>query len=317
MAHTPLLIGADGQGLSKRLGSLSMGELRAQGYEPMSVCSLLAKIGTSDNVEPRETLDQLAAEFDFAKIGRSPARFDEAELKSLIETVRERGVLQPLLVRRTAEGYEIVAGERRWRAAQAAGLTEIPVYVTDADDEQSFELSMIENLQRQNLDPIEEAAGYAKLVELAGFSHDEIATRVGKDRTTISNALRLLKLAAEVQAMLVEGRLSPGHGRALLGLPTEAEQRRMAREVVEQSLSVRELERRVQASRSGAGKPAGVPKAGRRLAPDLEAVERRLERALMAKVRIQPSARGTSGKIEVRYASLAEFERIRERMLGL
>ena len=249
--------------------------------------------------------------------GQPRKHFDEVELAGLVETVRERGVLQPLLVRRTADGYEIVAGERRWRAARAAGLTEIPVYVTDADDESSFELSLIENLQRQNLDPIEEAEGYQKLIDISGYTHDEIASRVGKDRPTISNALRLLKLSDEVREMLVAGTLKPGHGRALLGLPTEAAQRRMAQEAAEQRISVRELERRVQATRAPKGDKAEAASGEPELSPDLAAVQRRLERALMAKVRIRPAKRGTSGKIEVRYASLEEFERIRERMLGL
>ncbi len=216
--------------------------------------------------------------------------FGEQEMEALTETVRERGVLQPLLVRRTTDGYQIVAGERRWRAARAAGLEEIPVYVTDTDDEHSFELSMIENLQRQNLDPIEEAEGYARMADLLGYTHDEMASRVGKDRATISNSVRLLKLSEPVRDLLKGGALTPGHGRALLVLPTAAQQRGMARAAVAKGMSVRELERRAKAAVAAPGAPVAEAST---LSPDMRAVEMRLQTALGSHVRIRPAKRGT------------------------
>ncbi len=240
-------------------------------------------------------------------------RFDPAALASLVETVRDRGVLQPILVRRTDEGYEIIAGERRWRAAGAAGLIEVPVVVTDADEGASFEISLIENLQRSDLDPIEEAEAYRRLADTAGLSHEDIATRVGKDRATVTNSIRLLKLQDEVRALLASGALSPGHGRALLGVESQAQQLRLAQEVVAAGLSVRELERRVQGQRRA--RPRGAAR-GRASSPDVRAIEREFEHALTLKVRITQARRGSGGKIEIAYSSLDEFDRIRDRILG-
>lgn len=240
-------------------------------------------------------------------------RFDAEALESLVATVRERGVLQPILVRATSTGYEIIAGERRWRAARAAGLAEIPVVVTDADEGASFEIALIENLQRADLDPIEEAEALHRLVESSGLSHEDVATRVGKDRVTITNAIRLLKLSAEVRALLAGGELTPGHGRALLGLESEAQQLKLAHETVAEALSVRELERRVQGHRRA--RPKGVAK-GRSTSPDIRAAERELEQSLTLKVRITPARRGSGGKVEIVYASLEDFDRLREKLVG-
>ncbi len=240
-------------------------------------------------------------------------RFDAAALESLTATVRDRGVLQPVLVRRTDAGYEIIAGERRWRAAAAAGLAEIPVVVTDADEGASFEIALIENLQRSDLDPIEEAEALLRLSTSASLSHDEIATRIGKDRVTVTNAIRLLKLPDEVRSLIAGGTLSPGHGRALLGVESAAQQLKLAHESVAEGLSVRELERRVQGHRRARGRPVAR---GRASSPDIRAVEREFERALTLKVRITPARRGGGGKVEIAYSSLEDFDRIRDYLVG-
>ena len=169
--------------------------------------------------------------------------FDQVELESLSQSVRANGVLSPILVRAVAnDRYEIVAGERRWRAARLAGLTEIPALVRDANDPQALELALIENLQRADLNPIEEAAGYRQLIEEHGFSQDALAQRLGKARPTLANSLRLLTLPDSVQAMVRDGRLSAGHARALAALP-HARADEIARATVARGLSVRDVER--------------------------------------------------------------------------
>ncbi len=239
-------------------------------------------------------------------------RFDPEALESLAVTVRERGVLQPILVRRTETGYEIIAGERRWRAATAAGLAEVPVVVTDVDAGASFEISLIENLQRSDLDPIEEAEALEKLVESAALSHEEVGARIGKDRVTVTNSIRLLKLPDAIRAHIAVGELSAGHGRALLGLESAERQLELARVAIAESLSVRELERRVQGGRRTAP-PARTR--GRTSSPDIRAAEKELEQALTLKVRITPARRGNGGKVEIVYGSLEDFDRIRERLV--
>ncbi len=168
--------------------------------------------------------------------------FSEESLRELADSIREQGIVQPLIVRKNGEGFELIAGERRWRAAQMAGLTEIPVIVREADDRAVLELALIENLQRENLNPIEEALGYSQLIEQFQLKQEEAATKVGKSRTVVANALRLLKLAPELQNFLREGRLSVGHAKVILGLATVAEQKRAADRVLKDALNVRQTE---------------------------------------------------------------------------
>jgi len=236
--------------------------------------------------------------------------FDAAELESLAQSVRSNGVLSPILVRSIGhERYEIVAGERRWRAARMAGLTEMPALVREADDPQSLELALIENLQRADLNPIEEAAGYRQLIEDHGFTQDSLSQRLGKARPTLTNAIRLLSLPESVQAMVRDRRLSAGHARALASLPA-ARAEEIARTAVAGGLNVRDVERlagdsttaKKRQGRQGARKPA----AG--LSPDLAEVETRLRFALATRVAIHPSAEG--GTIEIRYAGDDELQRI-------
>src|SRR4051812_46754607 len=179
--------------------------------------------------------------------------FDDARLDELAESIRAQGIVQPLLLRkRAAGGYELVAGERRWRAAQRAGLHEVPAVVREIAAPAAFEIAMVENLQREDLNPLEEAAGYQRLIEEFGYTQEALSSRVGKDRSTIANALRILRLPARVRELVTEGRLSMGHARALLGLEAPDAMERLARRVVARELSVRQVEALVKRERDSA-----------------------------------------------------------------
>jgi len=223
-------------------------------------------------------------------------RFDEAALRELADSIREKGLLQPVLVRPKGDGYELVAGERRFRAAQMAGLAEVPAIVRELDDQAALELALVENLQREDLSPREEAEGYARLAEM-GLSHEEIARRVGKSRSAVTNALRLLQLPEEVLRALDEGRISAGHARALLMLP---EEKRLwgLREILQRGLSVREAER-LKERLSRAPRP-------REAHPELA---RELEERLGIRVRITGRRRG---RVELFFQSEEELRGILE-----
>jgi ParB family chromosome partitioning protein len=167
----------------------------------------------------------------------------DADIDQLAESIKEKGIIQPLLVRKAVDGYELIAGERRWRAAQKAGLTEIPVLIREAEPTSQLELALIENIQRQNLNPMEEAEAYQRLIQEFNISQEEVGRRVGKDRSTIANFLRLLKLSPWIQERIAEGTLSFGHAKCLLSLESAQDQTKLANEVVEKEISVRELER--------------------------------------------------------------------------
>jgi ParB family transcriptional regulator, chromosome partitioning protein len=239
-------------------------------------------------------------------------RFDPASLATLAASIREHGVLQPILVTETIDGYVLIAGERRLRAAQDAGLDRIPAIVRELPDQARLEVALIENLQREDLDPIEAAHGFRRLIEEFEFTHERIAERVGRARSTVANTLRLLDLAAPVQAAIAEGRLSEGHGRALGGLPTD-HQERVLDSVVGQDLSVRQTEELVRRLRQPRPEPAPVA-AVRRLDPDLERVEEDLRRVLGTKVSLARSRRG--GRIVIEYYSDEDLGRLYERLTG-
>jgi ParB family transcriptional regulator, chromosome partitioning protein len=231
--------------------------------------------------------------------------FDEAALESLAESIRSHGIVQPLLVRRKGDGYELVAGERRWRAAKLAGITRVPVVVKEVPDESLLEIALIENIQRENLNPIEEAQAYRKLIDTVGLTQESLASRVGRDRSYITNYLRLLKLTDDVQQLVKEGRLSTGHARALLTLNHPDLQRRIARQVMDGGLSVRVTEQLVQ--------KASEEKPGRRqphpIDPNLKAAETKLRRALGTQVKILQAADG-KGKLEISFFNTQDLDRI-------
>lgn len=233
--------------------------------------------------------------------------FAEAALEELAATIREHGVVQPLLVRRESgrDGFLLIAGERRWRAAQRAGLREVPVVVREATARHAFEIALVENLQRQDLDAIEEAEAYARLANDHSLAHEEIARRVGKDRSTVANAIRLLGLPARARQMVVEGQLSAGHARALLGLEAPDAIERAARHVASRGLSVRQTEALVRSLRLGSTQRTR-PSEGSVAVRDVEA---KLRARLGTRVTIAASANG-SGRIEIAYHSLDELDRI-------
>jgi ParB family transcriptional regulator, chromosome partitioning protein len=241
--------------------------------------------------------------------------FGEAEMASLVASIREHGVLQPILVTETLEGYQLVTGERRVRAAAAAGLERIPAIVRDLDDQHRLELALVENLQREDLDPIEAAHGFRRLIDDFGFSHEQIAGRVGRARSTVANTIRLLELAPNVQAAIAEGRITEGHGRALGGLSAE-HQEHVLGAVIDQGLSVRQTEELVRRLREPKADPQvaeSEPTAPNR-DQDLERVEEDLRRALGTKVSLARSRRG--GRIVIEYYSDEELGRLYERLTG-
>ncbi len=237
---------------------------------------------------------------------------DDGKLEELSASIKANGIIQPILVRRTGNTYRIIAGERRWRAAQKAGLQRVPVVVRDvADgDKQLLELALIENLQREGLNPIDEALAYQRLADDFSLTQEQIAAAVGKDRSSVANFMRLLKLPEEVRADLASGALSSGHARALLALPDAAAQRHGAREAIARRLSVRETEALVKRLSTPRSRPAAVEQAPVTTDVHTKAAEDRMRFALGTKVRI--IRRGTGGRIEIDFGSEDELNRIFE-----
>lgn len=238
---------------------------------------------------------------------------NDERLEELAQSIRANGVIQPIVVRRVAsvgdDHYEIVAGERRWRAAQRAGLLKVPVAVREVPDDKLLEVALIENIQRENLNPIEEAHAYRRLTDELHLSQDTIAAQVGKDRATVSNYMRLLRLPTEVRTALAEGDMGMGHARALLSLGDEAAQRRVGRDVIARGLSVRETEALVK--REMGPKPA--PPEPVKVDPNTRAAEDALKLSLGTRVRIVRKGRG--GRIEVDFTGEAELQRLYERLV--
>ncbi len=234
--------------------------------------------------------------------------FDPEEHKSLVISIRKSGIIQPIVARKFDGGYEIIAGERRWRAAQEAGLKNVPVIIREAGNEDAAVFSLIENLLRANLNPMEEAEAFHRLINDFSLSHEAISTAVGKDRSTVTNALRLLKLPKEIREALVKKSLSAGHARAILALESIEEQTRLFKAILSKGLNVREAE----AFSRGKKKAKTVPK--KRVGDEhLAELEKRLSRRLMARVNIHSRKRG--GSIEIRFSSPEELDRLLEVLL--
>jgi len=229
-------------------------------------------------------------------------------LAELTASIRESGIVQPILVRRNGDRYQIIAGERRFRAAQALGLAAVPVVVRDVPDDHLLELALIENIQREELSPLEEAQAFHRLQEEFGLSQEEVARRVGRDRSTVANTVRLLRLPREARELLTSGVLQAGHARALLAVDRTEDLVALAREIARKGLSVREVERRVAAMRS----PSRTPSGGRR-DPNTRAAEERLRAALGTRVQI--SRRGKGGVLRIAFGSEAELQRLYDAIL--
>jgi ParB family chromosome partitioning protein len=233
---------------------------------------------------------------------------DEEKLEELAASIRQHGVLQPVILRGAGERYQLVAGERRWRAAVRAGLDVVPGVVRDFDDAEMMEVALIENLQREDLNPLEEARAYQALIDGFGLSQEEVAQRLGRSRPAITNALRLLGLEPEIQAGVAQGRLTAGHARALLAAPDRATRLRLAERVVGEGLSVREVERLVRSRRQRT-------RGGVRQRPGgLSEIEERLREALGTRVRVRPGRR--KGVIEIEYFGGDDLERLVELLAG-
>ena len=251
--------------------------------------------------------------------------FDEDSLGDLTESIRQIGVLQPILVRQTDDGYELIAGERRWRAAQRAGLASVPAIVRAADDLGSMEQALVENLHRQDLTPLEEAAAYNQLLEDFELTHEQVAERVGKSRAAVTNTLRLLGLPPGVQRLLTDGRLSAGHARALLGTPDRARQEALAQQAVDEGWTVRAVENAIRGATESddpspedtsepLGDGAGISPLTRLRPRGLLEIEKLLAERLNTRVSISMGAR--KGRVSIEFADLSDLERIYDAMLS-
>jgi ParB family chromosome partitioning protein len=241
--------------------------------------------------------------------------FSSDGLQELAASIRANGIIQPLIVRQLGDSYQIVAGERRWRAARLAELEEVPVVVQDVADRSMLELALIENIQREDLNPIETAHAFERLGRDLGLSQEEIGRRTGKDRTSIANIIRLLRLPKEVQLLLAERRLSMGHARAILGLATAEEQVQLAEKAVALGLSVRQVEAQVQEMTSDREKPAHASRKETAQDPNVRAAAEELERALGTRVRIIELS-DQRGRIEIEYYSQADLDRLYQQIVG-
>src|SRR3954470_5210613 len=236
-------------------------------------------------------------------------QMDDARIEELAQSIRVNGIIQPIVVRKVEQGYEIIAGERRWRAAQRAGLLKVPVVVRDIPEDRLLAVALIENIQRQDLNPIEEAVAYRRLADEFHLTQEQIAESVGKDRSSIANYVRLLRLPQEVRASVAGNAISMGHARALLSLPDEASQLRIGRDIVAKNLSVRDVEALVK--REG---PKETKDAKESADANTRAAEDKLRLALGTRVRI--NRRGNGGRIEIDFVNEDELHRLYERLVG-
>ncbi|MCX7795558.1 MAG: ParB/RepB/Spo0J family partition protein [bacterium] len=259
---------------------------------------LSALIPTEDNISIQE--------IDINSININPNQpreaIDEKNIRELAESIKKKGILQPILVRRKDNEYEIIAGERRYQSAKLIGMNKVPVIVIDANDQEAYEISLIENIQREDLNPIEKARAFQSYIERYKVTHEELADKIGVSRSEITNILRLLQLPIEIQDEIKRGNLTYGHARALLGLEDSELQRRLARKVIKEKLSVRDTEALVKRS---------INKAE---IPEIRMLEERLQSYLEAKVKIQPKS-PDKGRITIEYKSLEELEKIVEKFL--
>lgn len=271
---------------------------------------LNALLGDETAKKKGEELIEIDIDLIEPNIKQPRTRFNDEKLDELAQSIRANGIVQPVLVRRRGARYQLIAGERRWRASQKAGLQKIPAVVKEVSDEKLLELALIENIQRQELNSIEEAKAYKNLIETIGLTQEMVAERVGKNRTVITTCLRLLKLPKDIQQLVEDEKISAGHARALLMSSDTEAQRRLANKIVEMSLSVRETEKAVK--RIGKSESLTANKTADKPTKDanVKAAETKLKRYLATQLQILPDGKGTGGKIEIEYYSDSDLDRI-------
>lgn len=272
-------------------------------------------LGALLSAEGTATASEETNEIAIELIDPSPLQprsvFDDGKLDELANSIRTNGVVQPVLLRRKGNRFELIAGERRWRAAELAGLIKIPAVIRSVSDDKVLEIALIENIQREDLNPIEEARAYKKLIETLGLTQETVGERVGRDRSYVTNYLRLLKLPEDLQELLQAGRISTGHARTLLGVHQPDIQRRIARRIIEHGLSVRATEELVRVAGMKAAQPLPKPLAkGQAVDPNIRAAESKLRRYFSTKVRIVQSSNSTSGKIELEFYNQSDLNRL-------
>lgn len=284
------------RGLGSGLDSLITDDYITEGKIPGKYSQQETRISIND-IEPNR--------------GQPRTRFDEESLDELADSIKQYGIIEPLVVQKKGKRYEIIAGERRFRAARKAGLKEVPVVIREFADADVFVIALLENIQREDLNPIEEAQAYQRLIEELNLKQEDVAKKLSKKRTTIANSMRLLKLAKEVKEMLANGLISEGHGKVLLGIDDEKEQLTLAKRIAEENLSVRETEKIVSDLKAKQEKNQEKPKKTENKNRAYKAAEDKLKEALGTKVEIKKKNE-TEGKIEINYYSIDELERIIE-----
>ena len=284
--------------------------------------SLITDKSDDIEIEKKEVKENVSRETFLPLIKIEPnraqprTRFDEDALQELADSIKQYGIIEPIVVQKREDHYEIIAGERRWRAARIAGLKEVPVVVKEYSEDEIFTIALIENIQREDLNPIEEAVAYQKLIQELKLKQDEVAEKVSKSRTAITNSMRLLKLDQRVQQMLIDEMISEGHGRALLPITDPEEQFTLAMKVFDEKLSVRETEKLIKKLQEEKKAPAKQEEEAKDIGFIYKNLEEKLKRTLGTKVEIKNKANNT-GKIEIEYYSMDELERIVELMDSL
>mgnify|MGYP001776059358 FL=1 len=270
---------------------------------------------SSDDSKKEDKTGEVMVKINSVEPNREQPRkdFDEDSLVELADSIKQFGILQPLIVQQKKDYYEIIAGERRWRAAKMAGIKEVPVIIKNYTDQEIVEISLIENIQRENLNPIEEAMAFKRLLEEFDMKQDEVAERVSKSRTAVTNSMRLLKLSERVQQMIIDDMISTGHARALLALDDEEQQYQLANRIFDEKLSVRETEKLVKALKDP---KKMVKKEKIEHTFVYENLEERMKGIIGTKVRVNPKANG-KGKIEIEYYSEDELERIYDLIMSI
>jgi ParB family transcriptional regulator, chromosome partitioning protein len=276
---------------------------------------LSALLGDAPEAEKAETG---VNEIDIDLIEPNPeqprTRFVESTLEELAQSIRTNGIVQPVVVRNKGGRFQIVAGERRWRAAQKAGLRKIPVVVRDIADDKLLEIALIENIQRHELNAIEEARAFRKLIDSIGFTQDQLADRIGKERSLISTSLRILKLPGDILQLIEEEKISASHGRVLLTTDDLSTQRQVARAIMDFGLSVRETERMIKKLHGSGTVTAETKEVKPRQDPNVKAAEDKLRQSLGTKVKISPSGKDGGGRIEIEYYNVDDLDRIYRRL---